>query len=139
MIESSPWLSNLHLELDMLKPEDYIEPQWERSSKETIVGELSDDLKRVFTLYIIYQKAAAQASVDMTFATVDEKETAKGKVNENESKAALLNRMLWHGVHDKFDLWHHPIVGVRQNYQVIYNDEPPPPQMMGFNIFGGQM
>ena len=132
MIKSSTWISNLHLELSMLNPEDYIEPQWEKSGKEIVIGELPDDLKRVFTLYMIYQKAAAQSSVDMTFAIVDQKQAAKGKVNENESKAAFLNRMLWHGVHDLFDLWHHPIVGVRQQYQVIYSDEIPPPPMIGF-------
>ena len=140
MIKSSPWLSNLHIELDMLKPEEYIEPQWEKSDKEVVIGELPDDLKGVFTLYIYYQKTAAQASIDMTFATVDEKQVAKAKVNENESKAALLNRMLWHGVHDLFELWSKPLVGVRQNYEVVYSDEPPlPPQIIGFNPFGGQM
>ncbi len=62
MIKSSTWVSNLALELDMLQPEDYIEPQWVKSDKEIVIGELPDDLKRVFTLYMMYQKTAAQAS-----------------------------------------------------------------------------
>lgn len=137
MIKSSTWISNLPLELSMLNPEDYVQPEWVKKDKEIVVGEMPDDLKRVFTLFRGYQKLAAQTSVELQFAYMDQKPVALGKTNEYNSKAEVLQRILWYSINEYFDLWTHPQIGVRQEYQIVYSDEIPPPPMMGFQ-FGGR-
>ena len=140
MIKSSTWISNLSMELSMLKPEEYVQPEWVMKDKEVEVGELPDDLKRIFTLFRFYQKAAAQAAVELQFTPPEGRLEARGKANELHSKADILYGMLWYAATEHFNLWHHPQVALRQGYQVVYSDEPPAhPQGMGFNMFGGQV
>jgi len=118
----STFLELLPLELKQVK--DFIEPEEELKPKETIIGEMSDDHKRLYTLsrYMIKEALDLLASLAIS---VKDKESLLAKSRQLKTKVSILHELFWLEIKDDFDLWNTDgTIGVRQGFKVVvYKEE----------------
>lgn len=114
----STWLKLLPLELQEIQ--DYAEPKQELSPNDDYVGEMSIDLKKLFTLLRSSQKALAAAIVEAQFGDVQ-----AGKVRELRQKAKAIEDIFWISVKDEHSLWEKERVGVRRGFRVVWSEPEP--------------
>ncbi len=120
----STFLGLIPLEMNSL--DKLIEPEIKFDKKrDHEVGIMSDDLKKLFTLWRIALRAVAERNIEAKFSESEEKrQLAVIQACELQSKALLLGDLFWIAVKDEFDLWAKPSVGVRQGYRIVWwNDE----------------
>jgi len=130
------WFSNLKMELGMIKPDEFIDPGQEIEPGWTIVGDLPDGMKGLWTAYKNYARAAAEAQVEFNFCRLDEKVEKQGKFYELERKSACLNILLFIAIEDHFQLWDKPQTGLRKAWKVVYSDKQPEQQFPPFFRIG---
>jgi len=112
----STWLKLLPLELEGI--DELIEPIDEVKEGETIVGVVSDDLKKLWTLFRSIRKSADLLSIEVKYRQAGAEEN--GKISELLSKARALELIFWIGVFDELQLWGHPDQpGLRIGWQVV--------------------
>jgi len=112
------WLKLLPLELQEIT--DFMEPPMEVEQNDNIVGVMSDDLKRLYTLWRVCTRGFEQAKLDYRFSN-NNKDLVKGQ--EYKFKAEALQRIFWTCVNEEFNLWDKPETGVRKGWQVCWSDE----------------
>jgi len=115
------WLNLLPLEIQGI--EELLEPIDEVKEGETIVGVISDDLKRLWTLFKSIRKSADLLSIEVKYRQASAQET--GKISELLSKARALELIFWIGVIDEFQIWGHAETpGLRRGWQVVEYKQP---------------
>lgn len=140
MIRFSTWLNNLQMELDVIPPEEFVEPEWElKPPDEVIVGDMTDDLKRLFTLLRSYFRETEMSKVNTQFSSTDDRASQQARANELMHKTDTLDRIFWTAIGENYNLWEHPQVFIRKGFKIAYSDVVPRPQIIGFNPFGGGM
>jgi len=115
------WLNLLPLEIQGI--EELLEPIDEVKEGETIVGVISDDLKRLWTLFKSIRKSADLLSIEVKYRQADAEAT--GKVSELLSKGRALEMIFWIGVIDEFQIWGHAETpGLRIGWQLVEYKQP---------------
>lgn len=121
------WLEVLRVELGAIDNDDLIEPSGDPESGEKIVGELSLELRKIYTRS---QKAEAEVmrfTADARCAKNDKaRDQALEKANELQNKADVLMRIMWIGIRDEFNLWAAGTVGLRKGWKVVKPKHEPP-------------
>lgn len=117
---STSWLKLLPLALQDVT--DFFEPIDEFDSRqECYAGEMSEDLKRLYTLWQHCLKSAMQQGVDARFArSRNEREYSLGAFVEFSAKAKALEGIFWISVRDTFSLWSKSDIGIRSGFMVVY-------------------
>jgi len=130
----STWFKLLPLDIEDV--DELIEPIDEIKEGETVVGAVSDDLKKLWTLCKAGRKAAELLEVELRYTPAPAQERAR--VAELISKARVMEMLFWIGVIDELQLWGHPEqCGLRVDWQVVEFKAPEMP--FPFKFFpGGQ-
>ena len=124
------WLNFLPIEIQDV--EKLMEPTDEVKEGETIVGILSDNLKKLWTLSRSVKKSAELLSIELKYKQADVE--SAGEVSESLTKARALELIFWVEVFDELKMWGHPDQpGLRAGWQVVeYKRESTFPQLFGF-------
>ena len=129
----STWLKLLPLEIKEVN--DLGEPDTEVNIHDHIVGELSNDLRKLYTMWKKTTEVAARTKVDLLFSNSKHKEELDRRFSELSSKSEALREIFWIGVHDEHDLWSKDSVGVRRGWKVVWSDSSSGPNLR--DIIGG--
>lgn len=131
----SEWLKLLPLELSEMSESEIIEPRHPTGKSDTLVGEMSDMSKRLFTLAQSLDKAGNQCKLDAQYCpNKTERMELAAKTNEFLSKAETLRTLMWIGIKDEYGLWNAPI-GVRIGFKIVTtptDEDDMPPFLKGF-------
>ena len=130
----STWLKLLPLELSGIDEPDLVEPGYTLGRNDNPVGEMSDMVKRLFTLGQLLEKDANQANLDARFCTDRRKKVElQTRANEFITKATVIKELMWISIKDEFGLWNMN-VGVRAGFKVVTmpdNEDSIPPFFRG--------
>ena len=120
----STWFKLLPFELTEVTA--FMEPIEEVKPGETPVGTVSDDLKKLYTLWRNLKKEADLLAVEFEYRKFTDEE--RGKISELKSKARALEMIFWIGTYDELHLWSHTAFqpDIRIGWQVV---EIKPPEI----------
>jgi len=126
----STWLKLLPVELGEITEKEYIEPQEELDpQKFHIVGEMTDDLKRLYTLWLVLSKERDECALTAKYAKDEREEKLNiAKYAELEEKTDVVKRIFWISLRDEFGLWNKLDgirVGVSKGFKVVWAERPP--------------
>ncbi|MDO8639321.1 MAG: hypothetical protein Q7R53_00205 [bacterium] len=117
------WLESLPIKLSEVKGL-CDSPEKRHPLCENLVGELPDDLKRLFTLCQNTSKEALQCFRAILLSQNEPaREAACNRHNELSAKAETLRSIFWVLVRDKFSLWDKGNLGIRKGFQVVWKEE----------------
>jgi len=119
----STFLKLLPLELEQLEGKQYLEPPVAVSDNETVVGEVGDYARRLFTLWRMKERAAREHQVAAEFTT-DKAEAVRLMRMRHECimKAKAISCLFWIAVRDEFELWGVSHVGINEGWKVTCCD-----------------
>ena len=130
----STWLKLLPLDLQGI--DQLQEPTDDVKEGENVIGVISDDLRRLWTMYRSMDRAAKMLSVECQFRKASDED--RGKVSELVNKARVLYLLFWIGVQDELELWsHRDQCDIRSEWRVVEYRMPQPPPGLIFP-FGNQ-
>ena len=131
---SMTWLRLLPMEIDSVT--ELITPAGPIKRSEKPLGEMSEDLKRMWTLSLSLKKAAAQCKVERQFATSpDETWRLFAREHELESKAKALSYIFWISFYDEFDAWGKS-GAFREGWQAVEAPQEDRPEDLFRRFFG---
>ena len=112
----STWLKLLPLEISEV--DELIEPIDEIKEGETVVGVVSDELKKLWTLCKAGRKSAEIFEVEQRYAPSPSQDRAKS--TELLSKARAMEMIFWIGAFDELHMWGHPEqYALRMGWKVV--------------------
>mgnify|MGYP005820954337 CR=1 FL=1 len=119
------WLKSLPLEISMVEVSNTLVPKQEVGPQDHVLGEVSEDLKRLFALRTSVVKQGAQLMVDANFGGSEgmSKEDIHRKMIELKNKGEVLNRLFWVGIYEQFNCWEHSSIGVRNGWLAVWTDD----------------
>lgn len=123
-----PWLDEIKAELDEFTPEflGSFEPQIEAEKGERVVGELTDDLKKLFSLMARYRIKGRRAFVAFIHGVFKEGVAYEENLLEYvvlSEKARVLKEIFHISINNAFNLWQKPAFGVRKSWKVVLVEE----------------
>lgn len=125
----------LSLELSSLDQNDFFEPDAELEQDDQIVGDLSEELIRLYTMWRLLEKQAAERMIEAKYGRLSDEQkwemVCKGK--ELHIKAELLSELFWIEVKDEHHLWDKSSIGVRKGRKVVWFEEKKP-TILGFGF-----
>ena len=114
----SNWLMLIPMELSMV--EQLLDPPGEVKSSDHQVGEMDNELKKLYTLWQQLEKSTYQTMLDARYKQLTPEEEAK--INEMQQKTSVLRATFWIVVKDTFQLWGKESIGVRHGFMVVWSD-----------------
>ncbi|GAI58447.1 unnamed protein product [marine sediment metagenome] len=135
----SDWLKFLSIELQDITSDKFLEPGADNMKGDREVGEMDDDLKRLWTLWQFYQKVAAKCTFDIKYEPGANIKELSVKKTEFQAKAEVLRDIFWIAVKDKFGLWYAPSIGVRKGFIVVEMEEHEGPDSFFRRLFGKEL
>ncbi|GAI05743.1 unnamed protein product [marine sediment metagenome] len=117
----STFIKLLPLELDEVK--EYREPDMPVAEEDHIVGDMSESLKKLWTLWKQTAYTASSLTLQLRYG---EQNVSKGQIYELDAKAEALRGLFWIALNDEFELWDKIHVGVRKGFKVVWNEEEMP-------------
>lgn len=131
----STWIKLLPLEINEIKPDDYIEPAFPLEKRDHEVGAMTDELKKLYTLWRLVEKEAAQTYIEFKYSKTHDDSILMKSV-ELRDKSEILKELFWVSLKDEFKLWAKD-VGVRKGYIVVWfeNEEQSPGDILR-GLFG---
>ena len=132
----STFLELLPLELKQVKR--FIEPDSDVAGGETIVGDMSDEHKALYSLTRYIAKEASDIQSDLLICS-DNEEEKKAMACALAAKANLINDLFWIVLKNDLSLWSCPeALGVRRGFKVVtYRPKPKMPDFLS-GFFGPQ-
>ena len=129
------WIKFLPIEISDI--EEVVEPAEPLKPNDEILGYLDDDLKRLWTLRVMWQQKADDLTSRMNLNILQHDEENQAQVQEAAAKSHVLLQLFWVSVQDYFKTWHirNYRVGVRKGFAVV-KYVPQNPQVFGFGDFG---
>ena len=125
------FLKLLELELNSLDQNDLHEPEADVEPKDNVVGVMSDESIRLFTLWRQAQKSHAEKMMELRFGQASgDKGTLHSQLHELDDKQEVLERLFWYQIKDEYNLWDKS-VGVRTGRKVVWFDYEGP-NLKGF-------
>lgn len=135
----SNWIDVIKMEIEMINAGELLEPYAEASSDDHVVGDLDDDLKKIYTLALRWDKAAIEMLVSARYVNDDmRRKQDLEKASELRRKSELLMDIFWVSIKDSFELWKNPSIGIRKGWKVVWSDANPIPPILGIlgDLFG---
>jgi hypothetical protein len=133
------WLKFLPMELREI--DEVIEPRGEISPGEKVIGEMTEDLKKLFTAWMLAKKRSEEFKLEAKIGTSDPEEAITNGYMWF-ARGDILQRMFWASVSDEFGLWKNALqdytTGVRKGFKVvIFEDKKPDIPDFLKRLFGG--
>lgn len=127
----STWFKLLPLEIQEV--DDLLEPTGQIKEGETIIGVVSDELKKLWTLSNAAKKTAELLQVELKYTQASGEERAK--ISELLAKSRAMEMIFWVGAMDELQLWGHADqCTMRVGWQVVEFKQPE--CRFPFQIFG---
>lgn len=111
------------LPLELQEVQEYKEPDMQVEKGDHIVGDMSDDLKKLYTLWRQFSYRASELTLQLEYGRQN---VGKAEVNEIKTKAEVLRDLFWIAVSDEFELWDRNRTGVRKGFKVVWSEEQRP-------------
>ena len=113
------WIKMLPIELDEVT--EYLDPHTPIGPGEKIIGTATEDLKKLYTLWMSKEKTIEENKIRAKFSkTQDEREEAIMLILKDMEVAECLMRLFWIAIKDEFDLWKtDSMTGIRTGYIVV--------------------
>lgn len=111
------------LPIELQEVEEYKEPDMNMEKGDHIVGDMSDDLKKLYTLWRQFSYRADELKLQLRYGRQN---VGKAEVAEISTKAEALRALFWIAVADEFELWDRGNTGVRKGYKVVWSEEQRP-------------
>lgn len=87
---------------------------------EKVIGEIPQDLRKLWSLYVSWSKASAEEDVKAIFSsTEEEKKIHETRSCEIDHKSSLVAQILWVSVRDRFSLWEEDMIGIRDGWKIV--------------------
>lgn len=133
----SNFLESMLTELKTINLNNLMEPTGEIEPDDHAIGEIDDDLKRMYSLAKQWEKKAFESLLAARYASDNSMRASyMYRANELKDKNDLLMKMLWISIRDSFNLWGKPRIDIKKNWIAVWSNPPPSiPQILGF--FGG--
>lgn len=135
----SSWIKLLPLELSQIEEDEIIEPETEvKRSAERVVGEMSIDLKRIYTRWRILFESADRAILEAKYSRKKEQQKELiARALELHEKAEAMEKIFWISIKDEFGLWglidnDENSVGVRKGFKVVSFKQDPSEALRDF-------
>jgi hypothetical protein len=107
---------------------DEFQPTEKVSLDEQIVGEMTEEMKKICVLRAQADQKIRDAVADSISSRkpVDDDPVAMKEIIQTKTLLELLNNLLWYIIHSEFDLWGSEIegVGIRENWKVVTFNRP---------------
>ena len=135
----SNWIDVIKMEIKVIGEDELFEPHAEASSNDHIVGDLDDDLKKIYTLALRWEKVATEMLLGARYINDDDRRYQDiVKANELHRKSEILIDIFWVSIKDTFELWQKPAIGIRKGWKVVWSDANPIPPILGIlgDLFG---
>ncbi len=120
------WIDLIKMEMEM--EQQLFEPQTEISKIDHIVGEVDDDLKKLYCIAMQWKKAADETLPAARRINVDQDQQL-AKARELYQKSEILQEIFWISLEDSFNLWHRRSIGVRKGWKVVWTELSEAPEM----------
>ena len=129
----------IKIDLDSLQEKDFLEPNVPLGDGEELVGVMSTDHKKIFTLMTSTLKQSEEIKLKARFSSNELQEELFKEFSILQDKYNLLNDMFWFEVKLSYrDLHNKPSIGVRQGYKIVWTNSTPNPMDFLRGIFGGR-
>ena len=117
------WIKMLPMELDSVT--ELLDPAVPIGPGETAIGPVSDDIKKLYTLWKMKVKQALQYGLDAEFARTDrERKEIRLLSLESQERASCLEFLFWIALKDELDCWKHPgTVGIRAGFIAVISEQ----------------
>jgi len=138
----SIWVDLLASELELveLNPGNPFEPMVDvNPDRDHVVGEVSDELRRLYLTAIRWIKTSMEINVEANFTQdTQQAERLAIKAHELQEKGKILRNIFWAALKDEHKMWNKPSVGLRSGWIAVWS-EPETPHIIGFleDLFGG--
>ena len=110
------WINNLPLELQIIKTEEFIDPVLPIEDSETILGEFTEDEKRLFTLLANYTKSGAKLLVELQFQKTSGKD--QEDLKRLSARHKILGEIFWYTIRESHHLFTLDI-GIREGFLIV--------------------
>lgn len=118
MVEMS-WPKILIMELSGI--DEFTEPEENVVKSDCVIGEASEDLKRIYTFAEKLRETGARYVIDARFSKNTQfRIESKKKLCEIQAKIEAVMAIFWITLRDNFDLWDKEGVGIRKGWKVVY-------------------
>jgi hypothetical protein len=127
------FIQALGLELETIQ--ELIEPFEEIKPGEEVIGEISEELRRLYTYWRVTGKAAGAIENEISWG--DANPETRARAYELNIKAQVLHAILWVAIQDEIGVWEDKQrLFLRKGFKII-KTPPKPPMFPMFNIFPG--
>ncbi|HLD06276.1 MAG TPA: hypothetical protein VJC16_01955 [Candidatus Nanoarchaeia archaeon] len=134
------WLDVLRTELSNIEPGTVAEPEDEVGAKDTVVGDVPDELKQIRGLALRWKTDCLFELTDALKRKLtgnqEEAERAFTKSSELSLKADTLMQIFWTSLKDALGLWEKDAIGIRKGWKVVSFENEEKPDMPRI-ILGG--
>ncbi len=127
------------MELNLLNQDEFYEPDAEVMPDDHVVGELSEDSIRLYTVWRLTEKTCSEKMIEARFGRLssDRRNQLLTQVQEMRGKTELLSNLFWLEIKDDHKLWDKPNIGIREGRKVVwYEDKGPRILGIGFGDLG---
>lgn len=124
-LTSCTWIGLLEMQVRELQESELVEPRGAVNPSDEVIGVMTEEHKRLYTLWFNMQQRSAEASVRATFARNQvEAEEAAHEMQKCALKADTLRNLLIISVCDYFEAWGKPSIGITGGFKVISSQNP---------------
>lgn len=113
------------LPLELREITDYREPPYELEKSDHEVGVMTEDLKKLFTLWNNTMHSTITLKAELQFGNVANEKESSMKLDELVMRVDVLQRIFWFCVRAEYELWDKDSVGVRRGFVVVWGDRDP--------------
>ena len=111
----------IKMDLNSLEEKDFLEPNVPLAPGEVLVGDMSVDHKKIFTLMTSTLKQSEELKLKARFSNSDIQRSLFEEFSLLQDKYNLLNDMFWFEIKLAHrDLNNKPSIGVRQGYKIVW-------------------
>lgn len=116
------FLELLEIELKSLDQSDFYEPNAELEPEDHIVGDMSEDAVRLFTLMRQMTKSFIEKMIEVKYGRLssDESNLLKIQVEELHDKSEFIKQLFWIELKSEYNLWDKAGLGVRVGRKVVW-------------------
>jgi hypothetical protein len=123
------------LPMALSRVKEYREPTKEQTPEDTMIGNLKDEHKALYTLWLQTKKEADLKTVEANYETdPKEKEALSGKAYELAAKAQLVYEGMWIDINDEFECWAKMYLQIRKGWVLVQSPPPKQPQYPFFRF-----
>lgn len=134
----STFLGLLPIELSELKDEQYIEPRSKLEEGCKILGDFSDSMKRLYTLWLMKERRAKEYAMEAEYNTsLSERKRFAVLAIECKDKSEAVRQLFWIALQDELSLWNAEHIGVIEGWKVATS--LPPQNVRGMILGGGPL